>query len=185
MRPIVSCYCEEPEGYVERFVYPMLFTPENLRRFWDESRKFRYIFTEDVRQDFRKFCELIVHEENGELVPNGLFWVVDDFVGVFYMTRITPGADADVHYSFFDRRQKGRVKLVRTMLKYVFERYQLRRVTAEIPYFASWITRNFTESIGFVKEGRKRKAIWFNDDWFDIGIYGILREEVIDGREND
>lgn len=184
--PVVSAYCEEPEGGITRHVYPMPFTPPNLRRLWDETRKFKYIFTSDIRQDFNKFCELIVEEENGKLMPRGLYWVVDDFVGVFCMTRIDPGVDADVHFSFFDRRQKGRKELVHAMLKYVFEKYQFRRLTAEIPYFASWSTRVFTESIGFKKEGRKRKAVWFNDDWFDIGVYGILREEVVEnGRRTD
>lgn len=180
--PIVSMLCKEPEGDIVRHIYPMDLSVDNLKKFWKLSSQFRYIFNEEVTKDFGKFCELIVAERDGQLASRGLFWVVDDFVGVFYMTQIQVGIDADVHYTFFDRRQKGRKELTRAMMQYVFERYKFQRITSEIPYYASWATRTFAESIGFVKEGRKRKAVLFNGEWFDVAIYGILQDEVLDGR---
>lgn len=179
--PVVSCFCKEPEGVHFRNVYPMDMTVENLRKFWDKAQKYRYIFGQEATENFETFCESIMTYRDGKLVPNGLFWVVDDFVGVFYMTRIRPGEDADVHYTFFDGRQKGRQELTKMMLRYVFMFYGFQRLTTEIPYYASWSTRNFAESIGFVKEGRKRKAAPFKDEWFDIAIFGILKDEVLNG----
>ncbi len=184
--PVLSAICAEPEGEVERFVYPMFLTPENLKLFWEKSRNFKYIFDNSVNGDFKRFCELFLYGgPAGELCSNGLFWVVDDWVGIFYMTRIIPGQDAEVHYTFFDRRHRGRQELSREMLKYVFRKYNFRRLTVEIPLYASRHTFDFVVSMGFKKEGRRRKAIWHNDDWFDVASFGILKEEALNGAADD
>lgn len=175
---ILSIACDEPQGSIVRHVRPMLFTMENLRQFWDKSRQFSTLFTSEIRGDFKKFIELFVYEDVRGLNGKGLVWVIDDFVGVFYMTDIDAGANALVHYSFFDRRQHGRVEITKAMLRYVFEKYQFRRLSVEIPFYATKAAFNFTERLGFVKEGRKRKAAFYKGDYFDVNCYGILREEV-------
>lgn len=189
--PILVVPCPEPDGLVERSVFPMILTPENLQTFWEKSRQFKYLFDKNVNDDFRKFCELFLYNgPNGELQPNGLFWLVDDFVGVFYMTRIVPSVDAEVHYTFFDRRHRGRHQLALEMIQYVFRKYNFRRLSVEIPLYSTEHTFRFIDALGFKKEGRKRKAIWHNDDWFDVALFGILKEEALnwripdDGNEN-
>lgn len=180
--PVLTAVCDEPEGQIERSVRPMILTVENLQRFWEESRHFKTLFSAQVNGDFKKFCELFLYSgPDGELRTNGLFWLVDDFVGVFYMTSIKPCEDAQVHYAFFDRRHFGRETLTREMIKYVFRKYNFRRLTVEIPYYASRLAFQFTESVGFKKEGRKRKAVYYNDDWFDVAQFGILKEEALNG----
>jgi len=174
---VVSALCEEPEGNVVRYVRPMDLTRENLLTFWEKSRQFRTLFTDEVNGDFKKFCELFISTDGDHARAHGLFWVIDDFVGVFYMTRITE-VDASVHYTFFDRRHKGREQLTRLMLKYVFEEYGFQRLSVEIPMYASKHTFGFTYAIGFKKEGRKRKCSFYQHQWFDSTCFGILREEV-------
>lgn len=180
---ILSARCSEPEGSIVRSVRSMTLTPSNLHKFWEHSRQFKTLFTKEVNDDFLKFLELfIVSDKEGLPIDcNGLFWVVDDFVGVLYMTDIKPGYDALVHYTFFDRRQRGRQPLIRKMLKYVFEHYGFRRLTVEIPKYAVDSTNAFVRSLNFKEEGRKRKAAYYENQWFDVMIYGILREEVIYG----
>jgi len=182
--PSLTWVCDEPEGPIERAVYPMPLSPENLKLFWEKSKNFKYIFDNAVGGDFKKFCELFLYNgPNGELCSNGLFWIVDDFVGIYYMTRIVPGLDAEVHYTFFDRRHRGRLGITLEMLRYAFMKYKFRRLSVEIPLFATKYSFEFITQLGFKKEGRKRKAIWHNDDWFDVAIFGMLKEEALAPRE--
>jgi RimJ/RimL family protein N-acetyltransferase len=117
------------------------------------------------------------------IIPTGLFWVIDNFIGMLYLTDIKPGLDAKVHYCFFDRRHIGREKLIREMLKFVFKEFQFERVTAEIPLYATRKTFMFAEQVGFKKEGRLRKAARYDGEVFDKNIYGITKGEVLNGAE--
>lgn len=175
---VVTAICDEPEGKVERSIRFMPLTLDNLRQFWDKSKQFPTLFGEEISSDYVRFLNFIMHEGPHGIEINGLFWVVDDFVGMFYMTEIEPGFDAQVHYSFFDRRQKGRVELSRAMLRYAFERYEFRRFSVEIPLFVSKMTLNFIEEIGFKHEGRKRRKALYKGQWFDVSCYGLLKEEL-------
>jgi len=178
--PILTIECDEPEGTVVRNVYPMMLTPHNLHAFWTKvkERKFSTIFNEEVRGNFHKFMEVFLREGPEGIESRGIFWVVDEFVGVLYLTDIEPEVDAKVHYVFFDGRHRGRIDLVRAMIVYVMVRYNFHRLTAETPLFYKPSAFLLAESIGFVKEGRKRLARKFDGKWFDVNVYGILREEA-------
>lgn len=181
--PVVSVMCHEPDGDITREVRPMNLSMNNLRRMWELGRQFGTLFNEEIRGDFKKFVEVFLRQHGETIEANGLFWVIDDFVGMFYMTNIIPMVDADVHYTFFDKRHKGRKELVREMLKFAFGKYHFRRLSAQVPYYAIHGVMPFLESIGFKSEGRKSKAVWYRDEWWDMNLYGILSEEVLDGRD--
>jgi len=175
---VVSSICDEPEGTVVRHVRFMPLHMENLRMFWEKSRNFRTIFTQEINADFKKFLNLFLFQEHdGTIGVRGLFWVIDDFVGVYYMTHIVPEQDAQVHYSFFDRRHKGRIWITQDLLKHAFEEYHFRRLSIELPFYVTGSSRLFVERLGFVKEGRKRKCSKFDEQWFDANLYGMLYEE--------
>ena len=160
-----------------------------MKIFWNKARKFRTIFNQEIRDDFEKFVSVILtkrFDEKGNIsfVSNGLFWVVDDFVGVFYLTSIQRinGVNSDglAHYSFFDGRHEGRIDLVRAMLRYAFQTFDFRRLSVEIPKYNTDKTRNFVEkSLRFKCEGKRRKAALFDNEFFDVSLYGILKEEVL------
>lgn len=179
--PVASAVCDEPNGSITRTVRFMPLTLENLRQFWEKSRQFPTLFGEEISGDYKKFLNFIIHDGPNGMEVNGLFWVVDDFVGMYYMTQIEPGIDAQVHYSFFDRRQKGRVGLSRAMLKYAFDKFEFRRFSVEVPKFVSKLTRDFILEIGFRKEGCKRQKALYKSQWFDVACYGLLREELNSG----
>lgn len=180
--PVLSVKCEEPEGDIIREISPLEFTPNVLKEFWEKARVYRTLFNQEIRNDYDRFLPLILRRglTKDSIEPTGLFWRVDpNFVGVFYMTNIIAEQDCLAHYTFFDGRHRGRVELCEKMLSYAFNKYNLRRVTVEIPLYATDKTHNFvSKSLGFRKEGRKRKAILFDNEWFDVIVYGLLREEV-------
>ncbi len=174
--PIFSGLCKEPEGDIERFVYPMVLTPENLKKFWEKAKQFKALFWGNINDDFERFLNVLVSKDGERIIANGLFWMVDDMLGVYYLTHLQ-AHDAQIHYAFFDRRQRGREALTRKMIKYGFEEFGFHRVSAEIPAcFTSTIS--FVEQIGMKQEGRKRDAALLDDKWYDVKCYGILKEET-------
>ena len=176
--PIFTVACEEGKDIVLRSVYPMDFSVENLRKFWEKSRQFKTLFSHEIGDDFNKFVNLFVQVDEGRLTSDSLLWVVDDFVGVFYLTNIYDTDDALVHYTFFDRRHKGRHKLTQEMAKYLFDKYKFHRLSVEVPLYASEHTFNFIMQLGFRPEGRRRKSAKFNGEYFDVRLFGILPDEV-------
>lgn len=182
--PVVSALCEEKHGKVMRSVRFMPLHLDNIKKFWEKSRQYPTLFGEEISGDYKKFVNMIVREGPHGIEVNGLFWVVDDFVGMFYMTDIEPGLDALVHYSFFDGRQKGRLDLCQAMIRYVFEKYQFHRLSIELPLFVNVRTREFVDKIGFHQEGRKREKAFFNNQYFDVACYGLLRKDVLNGSKN-
>lgn len=156
----------------------MKLSPENLRIFWEKAKEFPTLFGMDIHQDFKSFLETLVKgDPETEVYSTGLFWRVDDFVGICYLTNITE-ADAHVHYSFFDRRHKGRLGLIRALILHVFRRYGFRRLTAELPLYSKNTVIPFVEALGFTREGRRRKAALYDNEWFDVALYGLLSEEA-------
>ena len=180
--PVVSAECDEPEGVITRHVYFMPLSPNNLRNLWEKARQFDTLFTEEIRGNFKKFLEVFLRQSVNGVETNGLFWVVDDFVGVFYMNNIIPDLEADVHYSFFDRRHRGRLELVRKMISYGFQRYGFQRMTVWIPVYATRHTFKFITDLGFKDEGKKRKAALYKGKLFDVVLFGILRQEALADR---
>ena len=179
MEAIVKIICNEPEGDIERSVYPLIFTPENLERFYKEASKFPTIFGRQYIS-FADFMSIFfsLDIETGKVTSQGMFYVIDDFIGVFYITDIIWPFDAKVHYTFFDRRHHGRVPLVRAMLKYVFKLHGFYRLSVEIPNYIQSGIRRFIEQCGFALEGKRRQCVDYKGQRFDSNLYGILDKDI-------
>lgn len=172
---IFSHDCQEHGKLINRSVWLMDFSAINLKQLWEKSKEHRILFTDDLNGDFNKFCSVFMSRDiNNNLSSNGLLWVVDDFVGCLFMSGIG-NREALLHFSFFDGRL--RFDISRKMIDYIFNEYGLDRLNAEIVPFASQRVFNFIESLGFKREGRKRKAIIYKEEKFDLILYGLLREE--------
>lgn len=186
MKPILSVECDEPKGKVWRNVYPMALDEHNLRLFWEKARHYKTLFTREIKDDFKAFLDIFVAQDlAGNLVGKGLLWRVDgptdDMVGVFYLTNIEPEDDALAHFTFFDGRIRGRDDLTKQMIQYVFAKYHFRRLTTHAPAYVIPGTIHFIERLGFKREGKKRAAAFYNGEWFDMNLYGILADEVANG----
>lgn len=203
--PILSLSYEEKGKPVARSIYPLLFTPENIGKLWQAAKPFKTIFGHEHDGDFVKFLSFFLDmqdSDTGELAPakaKGLFWVVDDFLGLFYISDITPGLDASVHFVFFDRAFERRQPLIIAALRYGFKKYGLHRFSTEVPLYVNVpIIRDAegkpildkngkqeqkfnafkaVESLGFKQEGRRREIRSFAKKNFDVKIYGLLKSE--------
>lgn len=176
---IMSVMCQEPEGDILRTVKLLVFTPENLYKLWEKISQYPTLYGVDVKQDPQVLLDHLFTQEGFNVKANGLFFVVDDFVGLFTLNDIRPGESASVHYSFFDRRHKGRVDLIRMMLNWAFNEFQFKRLETTVPvYVKPYVMQFVTEDLGFRYEGKKRKATTYQDKRWDVNLYGMLREEL-------
>jgi RimJ/RimL family protein N-acetyltransferase len=178
MKKILSCICDEPKGSIERSVYLMEMSRENIHILWEKCSQFPILFTSPVGS-FEQFVNRFLYREEGEFLPRGLVWVLDDFVGIYHLTNIIPGEDALVHYSFFDKRHKGRELISLLMLQYAFNEFSFQRLSVEIPTYAKEFSFNFIKSLGFKEEGVRRNSAWYQDKWFPKMLFGILRDECL------
>ncbi len=173
---IFTCVCNEPEGEVVRTVKLFGFTKENLAKLYERIQRFSTFMGYEIN-NFQDMLGFFIREETqGALIPKGLALVVDDFVGLFYLTDIIGLEEATVHYTFFDRRHKGRVEICKKALAYTFNHFQFHRLSTQVPGYAVF-TQKFVESLGFVKEGKLRKNRLSRGKYYDTFVYGLLREE--------
>lgn len=177
--PVVSAVCDEGGQKIVRNVYFMPLSIENLKLLWEKSQHYHNIFGIEVEGNFQRFASLLLNGDDNGISPTGLFWVVDDFVGVFYITRIIPNVDALVHYIFFDRKHIGREDLILKMLRWGFDTFGLNRMSAELPVYASNYAKILlTKRLGFKQEGIKRQASQNKHGWHDVILYGKLKSEL-------
>lgn len=66
--------------------------------------------------------------------------------------------------------------MLKNALKFGFEELNLNRVTAEV-YEYNTASNNVLLKLGFKEEGRLRKAKFHKSRFWDIIIYGLLKEE--------
>ncbi len=157
----------------------MLLTPDNVQKFWEKAKKFHTLYGREISSVSDFMGLFLSQQEDGQYQSNGLFFVINDFLGVFYLTDIRVEEDALAHYTFFDRRHHGRESLLREMAKWLFKRYNFNRLSVEIPCYTVPQTRHFVTKCGFAYEGKRRKAVWYKGELFDVNLYGILKEEVL------
>lgn len=169
--------CDEPEGKVIRKVTPFVFSEENLLKLWAKVSQFPTLMGKEVR-DFNDMLYMFIHfSETNEMRAKGLCCQIDDLVGIFWLTDIEWPGQASLHYTFFDRRHRGRHDLCKAAIKYVFHKYKFHRVYTQVPLYAKYVLK-FVGELGFKKEGRLRSTVFHKNVWYDSNIYSILSEEV-------
>ncbi|ANQ53372.1 GCN5 family acetyltransferase [Thermosipho sp. 1063] len=81
------------------------------------------------------------------------------------------------YYVRSDMRGKGYGKVIlKKAIDYAFDEMNLNRLTAEV-YEYNEISIYLLEKLGFVKEGVLRKAKYSQGRYFDIYVYGLLKDE--------
>ena len=175
--PLMRVLCKEKGESIIREVRLARLTVERLREYYEHLKQFKVVFNDHVQGDFESFANIFLsqNEATGQLLPNGLIWEVDD-VGILFITEIRE-AQCLAHFTFWDRRFKGREQLIREMLSYLFDRFGFERIEARAALYAT-PAMIAVERIGFVKEGRLRNAVKYEGKWFDVNVYSMLREEA-------
>jgi hypothetical protein len=156
-------------------------TAQKIGELWRAFKDNPVIFTDDIEGDFESFFDVLMN-------PLTCWYEVFDEisftpVGVYCISGLIPGYELTGHFAFWDRIASGRERLTWRLMKLFFDRFSLRRMNAEIPAYQSGTLRA-CESLGFVREGVKRKAVRRKGTWNDLILFGILQEELEEAMQN-
>lgn len=109
--------------------------------------------------------------------------IVDDedvIVGCVYLLDIDYiNLSADLHIMIGEKECRGKgvgTFAIASMVNHAFFNLNLRRIQLEV-LDSNEVAKNLYKKIGFVEEGRKRKAVYKTGKYVDEIIMGLLREE--------
>lgn len=180
---VIAVECNEPEYQGYRTIRFSKLSKEKLRYYYEKMKEFDVLFNDWIRGDETEFIHSFLRNDGqGGIEATGIIWEVDD-VGIIFLTQIVPGAKANAHFTFWDKRLKGREDLVREFLEIGMKELQFKRVEVEIPFYAYPLFK-FVEKVGFKNEGRKRNAILYKNQWFDTNLYSVIPEDFEDGEQD-
>ncbi len=174
---VMSVECNERGGTITRDVSLCELSIENLKFLYEKLSEFPILFNDYVTNDLNSFIDAFVAvQADGSVKSRGIIWLVDD-VGILFINGIIPHYEAQAHFTFWDKKIRGRENLILKMLKYLFEEYKFHRIVVQVPLYAPPVMR-FVERLGFTKEGRKREATLRDGEWFDVNLYSMIEHEV-------
>ena len=101
-----------------------------------------------------------------------------DFEVTNRRSRIAHAGGLAVHPDFRGRGLADEAS--RTFQRHLLLELGFHRVQLEVYGFNDRAMRH-AERVGFVREGVRRRAYWRHGEWHDGVIYGLLREDLVDG----
>lgn len=145
------------------------YSGEEADRLWQNIRNEQYAFDDLTRGRPDLFLGQI-------LTPGTEHFEVGDS-GYACATGIQPPVNAMVHFALWKPMKPAELRAAgRELLGYLFQRYQLRRVTGLIPEL-NIRAKRFANLMHFRFEGDMRQAFLFNGRYANLQIYGLLRTE--------
>lgn len=155
-------------------VREMVLTPAKLDNLWDRFQQYPTLFSDLTKGSKENFVAMFSQRDS--------YWMEvydgDELIGLLYLMNLIQIVDADVHILFFDRRTKNKASLCRAVLRLMFDKFKLHRVSSQIPdiYYA---TIRLAQDVGFRKEGVKRECILLGGRWRSQVQFGLLASELI------
>lgn len=120
---------------------------------------------ESLLKDDSRFMKILYYED----IPYG--------IANFYYSDCKANVGNWGFYIGDKNAPKGMGKvLAYAMLEFLFYELNVRKVSGEVLEFNS-ISINFHEKIGFTKEGVLRKHILKNEQFYDVYLYSIFKNE--------
>lgn len=153
-----------PEG-----VSLLSFDKQKLGKIWEELRDFCWYLGEGSYADPVFFTKVFT-------APDSLIFELP--YGYMIAEKIKAGGRAEVHLPFTDHKLSAHSEAVRNALTWLFIEFDLRRVETTVYTFQKAVKRFLANKIGFQHEGTFRKRALVRNEWRDVEIYGILREEI-------
>lgn len=156
--------------------------PKKISDIWRQASKHPVLFSDYTEGRIEPFLELLT---NPRSVWFEVVRVEDDLtIGAAYVDRVIPGFDAQGHFAVWDSIANGRQLIFQKIMDWLFNRYQLRRISCAVPPYQAGTIR-FAKSLGFKQEGERREAVVYKGKWFPLIEFGILRSEMFEEEENN
>jgi RimJ/RimL family protein N-acetyltransferase len=99
-----------------------------------------------------------------------------DFVGILSMSRVVPETDAVINFFFFDEKLSGKQDFLREWLRHLYKRFNLHRLSLEIPANAYSMISHAHRHLGFSEEGVQKEALKVGGSFVDKVLLGRLND---------
>lgn len=156
-------------------VYEMDLNLQKVDAIWKQLKKFKTLFSDLTRNNPSSFARAVMS-------PDMMWFEVrnelGDLVGIIYFDELYRITDCRAHLMFFDRKPAEKCELMRELMKWMFNRFPLHRMTVEPPVIYHAVVR-LLKRLKFTEEGCKRESMLIGGKWNDQFIFGITRGEVI------
>lgn len=150
-------------------INPNTWDEQRLLWLWKKIKTQEYAFDDTTKDDHGVFLSQL-------FAPNSEAYEFGD-AGFLFVTGIMPPVSALIHFVAWEDIDPAEIlEVKRMMLNHLFTDLNLMRVTAAIPSFNKQAIRLATIT-GFRYEGELRKAFLSNGTYYNLHLYGLLREE--------
>jgi len=159
------------------YTTPFVASEAVLSDLWQKAQKFKFLFSDMTEGNEVRFRQHIISP--GVVLLNIYQEDVALPIGLAYMDRLRPKMDAHVHYLFWDQTQKGRHRLLLSLIRWAIDEFEVHRVNIEVPEYAYSALRRM-QRMGIRLEGRRRGAVRWREQWKDILTFGVVDGEISD-----
>ena len=160
---------EMPKG-----VRLMELTPDKVKELWDKLHVIDGLFDDMTKGNFQLFVSRLQ-------APDSVWLEREDGNGILYLTSVIPGLSAFGHVVYWDKRLRGREDFTLECLHWLMDMLRLRKVNVWLPDYSK-AAHAFIKRLGFTQEGKLRAWSFSGGKLFDMHTFGIMYEEVINGR---
>jgi RimJ/RimL family protein N-acetyltransferase len=151
------------------------FTPKTLMFLWEQMRRFPQLFDDRFKDRYDLFTArmmapttIVASYKDGPDKPAS---------GILYFTELLPRGSAVFHLFFWDKTVRGREQAILDFWKWGFTTFDLHKIIIMLPQFVKYL-RRLLWSHGVIMEGKLREDFLHNGKWYDVYVFGVLREEV-------
>lgn len=156
-------------------VEPMVLTPDKIKLIWQRLQRHKTLFSDLTRGDVGVFVRSLTDQGSlwFEVREHGVI------VGLVWFENMSQVTECTAHLVFLDRKPASKIGVCKQIIKWMFDNYPLQRITVTPPVIYHGTVR-LLKTLGFTREGCKRRAVLLGGKWNDVLIYGITREEVVE-----
>jgi len=143
---------------------------DRIEWLWSKIAECDYAFEDYNRGDHRYWLANL-------FMPNNESFEYGDS-GYVLLTGIRPGVDAQIHWLIWEGETipHSITDACKELLGYLYDKHDLRRATGLVPSF-NQKARRLALLLGFKYEGEYREAFLYKGEFYNVQIYGLLREE--------
>jgi len=146
------------------------------------SPEMRPMSPEEIKKRYDRLIERMEESEKNFIFAVKLIQE-NRLLGFLSIDRISwSHGSADLTLAVGDRRAMGEpiLEALRLGLVYAFLELNLFRVTMCVPDFDPF-SAEILEKAGFVREIKQREALYFNNRFWDLNFYAILKDDFMRG----
>ncbi len=151
--------------------------PTKIRDMWAAVKGHKVLFSDQTFGKAELFLMVLLDPASVWLDIVRLLDKEEESIGVIHLSNVIPGFDAKGHFWIWDGAAGPRKEIFFQTMEWVFDRYGLHRLSAEVPAYQHGVLRFLTRHLCFVQEGIRREAVMYEGHWCPLIEHGITIDE--------